>query len=108
MRMKVNKLSTNTLTLICGLTGFIILWVGLRVRENGPGTEVTYYTEMLLLVLGFYIWGWMGVVWAVRRDAPQFIRVRGRSAVIVGLILVISAWSIALYAFYLTDIRLLS
>jgi hypothetical protein len=55
MRMKVNKLSTNTLTLICGLTGFIVLWVGLRVRENGPGTEVTYYTEMLLLVLGFYL-----------------------------------------------------
>jgi hypothetical protein len=103
--MKRTILSTNTLTLICTLVGFLILWVGSLIKERGTGSEFEFYVEGVLLVLGFFLWGCTGLVWMVRKEAPQIVPVKGKPALVMGLMLVIFTWSIALYGIFVTVSR---
>ena len=57
--------------------------------------------DLLCIALCFFFIGCIGVISAIRRELPQFIPLLGRSALLMGIFLAVTSWSIALYAIYL-------
>jgi hypothetical protein len=102
VKMMNKRLPSKYLTVVFGLSGFLLAWIILKIRGSDTITPFYYYLQGLLASLTFFLWGCIGVLWIIRREAPQFIPLRGRPAVILGSILVALSWSVALYAIYLT------
>jgi predicted small integral membrane protein len=80
-----------------------LLWAYLADNYlNSPFEDIVNYLVTILMFLGM---GFTGMLWAVRREAPQGIMLKGRPAVIVGLTLCILSWFFALYALLLLVVR---
>ena len=106
--MKKKFTSTQALSMVTITAGFLILSIGALLKKIGTGSKLELFAEGIIVVTAFFIWGCTGIVWIVRREAPQGIILRGKPAVILGLILVISSWGISLYGLYLVIMRLIS
>lgn len=92
----VRKLSTRTLTLIFGLLAFGLLWLWMQLEPKFLG--LSSIMDPLVVFLFFFLSGCTGLVWYIRKEAFQGIRLRGRSAQVLGLIVLIWGWGLAILA----------
>lgn len=83
------------------MSGYLVMYLGVIINERGSDTELEYFFERMFFILGLIIWGCTGLVWMIRKEAPQAIPVKGRLAVILGISLFISTWSMAVYGIFL-------
>jgi len=98
--------STNSLTLLTILIAIAIAYLGIQVREYGFIAEPYIYMFNTLLIFAvFFLLGCTGALWVIRKEAPQIIQLRGKSAVIFGLVMMIGSWIIAMYALILLFIH---
>ena len=74
------QLSTVMLASIPGLTGFIVLWIWLYTGVIPP------QMDNLMNGVVFFIWSicFMIIIW--RKEAPLFITLEGKPAIIFGII----------------------
>lgn len=54
----------------------------------------------LCIAVGFFFWGCLGMIMIIRKEVPQIIMIKGKPAVILGLIFTVSSFGVTLYALY--------
>lgn len=99
--MSKRRMSTNMLAIVLGVPGLIIALIWARFKNTHPGFPYQYVGDTLSVFLLFSLWGILGIICAIRKEFPQVIVVKGKPAVILGLIFAAGSWFWALYALYL-------
>ncbi len=79
--------------------GFLVYGLGALIVTNISGIDLLV-VRGLAIIGAFFFWGCAGVVWAVRRERPDLITLRGIPAIIVGVIVAVFFWGWALWAFW--------
>jgi len=100
---------TEKLTLMLLLPSFLIAGLGFSLLENhliNPEWEYTF--QGVIIMVTSFLWGCCGMMWTIRKEVPQLITLRGKSAVFTGLFFTIVSWGEGIYALYLTVTHLLS
>jgi hypothetical protein len=101
--MKIS--STQQLSALLIFTGFIILSIGAIIRKISGGSDFEVFVEGFILVIGIFVWGCTGIVWIMQKEVPQFVPVRGKGAVLLGYLMIISCWGMAIYGLLLILLR---
>jgi len=99
--MSKQKMPTNVLAIVLGVPGLIIGLMWARFKNAHPGLPYQYVGDTLSVFLLFSLWGILGIICAIRKELPQVTMVKGKPAVILGLIFAAGSWFWALYALYL-------
>jgi hypothetical protein len=86
------RLSTMNLVAIPIIAGFICFLILLGTGGYHPGE----HKHDLLISLGFFFLGLSGVPIIIRKEFPGIFAVYGLHAVISGILILISSWSLAL------------
>jgi len=73
--------------------GMASLTIGAFIGNAGP---VANFIGRLLIVLGFFAFGLMGLPMMIRREMPWLIHVRGWIAVVEGVGLLVCGWVAAI------------
>jgi len=94
------KISTTALTLIFTLSGIGLLWLWMQLKPKLLG--LSSILEPLVIFLFFFLGGCTGLVWFIRKEALQVIPLRGTSAQVLGMTLLIVGWGFAIYTIWLT------
>lgn len=97
------KLSTNKLTIILWLPGFLlaVLWAYIK---DGNSIYIFDYIVAFLLFSGM---GLVGILWFVRKEAPQGTTLKGKPAMVIGATLAVISFFFAVYTLYLLIVYLL-
>lgn len=97
------KLSTNKLTIILWLPGFLlaVLWAYIK---DGNSIYIFDYVVAFLLFSGM---GLVGILWFVRKVAPQGTTLKGKPAMVIGATLAVISCFFAVYTLYLLIVYLL-
>ena len=92
------KVSTSALTLCFALLGFGIplLWTFLKPKLPGIAPIV----DPWVIFFFFFSAGCTGLLWLIRKEAPQVITLRGGSAQVLGATLLIAGWGLAIYTLW--------
>lgn len=99
----MNKLrSTTSLALLFGLTSFFIAVFWAQLAPQIPESAVKSIFDYSIVLIIFFLIGCLGAVFVQRKEVPHFGRVtKGNYAIFYGLLICISAWSVAFYALFL-------
>jgi hypothetical protein len=101
-RLYLRGISLRKWTLCLSLSGFGLLFLYLKIRGSITANNPASWVDSFVIALAFFAWGCVGFLWAYRREAIQGLGViRGASAFILGLILMVSSWGLALYSLLL-------
>jgi hypothetical protein len=98
--MRNKKLSTNALTVIFCVPILLILWAWSLIRNSLAGSEFQFIIDSGLLLIAFFLTGCCGVVWTIRKEAPQLFMLKGKPAVIMGITFVVFSFSLILLTIY--------
>ncbi len=89
----LSRMKTIHLVMLPVLSGlvpiFIFLWLGSAGYRD---TSMQYF----LLILTFFLWGFMGLPMIIRKEVPWLITIRGWPAVAEGILLVLIWWGVAI------------
>ena len=85
-------------TVILSLSGLLIPYLWSLLKEYVFSGETYKFVDGYIVALAFFIWGYLGLFWAYRRQVPQIVMVKGKPAFIMGTIMMIVGWSLALYS----------
>ncbi len=96
---RMRATSTMVLAAYFIFAGFLIYGLGALIVTNISGMDLLV-VRGLALIGTFFFWGCAGVVWAVRRERPDLITLRGIPAIIVGVLVTVFFWGWALWAFW--------
>ena len=80
----VSEIQTIYLVLVPAAIALLIIWLTL---EFGGGD--------LLIPLALFVWGFMGLPMIIRREVPWLITIRGRIAVLEGIVVMVLSWAAA-------------
>ena len=82
---------------VVGLLG-LFLWIELREELlKNIQTPFIQTVDLLIFILGFYLPGLGGVIVMARRELPQlFFTIRGKPAILLGALITIVFWGIAI------------
>ena len=96
----IHKISTRALTLYFILSAYALglLWVQLKPKLLGLSPIV----NPLIVFLFCFLHGCTGLVWFIRKEAAQLIPLRGVSAQVLGLVLLIVGWGLAILTLWVT------
>ena len=72
---------------------------------TNPWIEIPPHYANLIQLLGMscvmFIWGWLGIMVIVTRRFDQlFLTIRGKPAVVIGFLIIVAFWGIALGLFF--------
>ncbi len=97
--MKFRKLSTGALTLYFVLLayGLGLLWVQLKPKL----LWLSPIMAPLIVFLFFFLQGCAGLVWFIRKEAVQLIPLRGKPAQLLGAIVLIWGWGLAIFSLWM-------
>jgi uncharacterized RDD family membrane protein YckC len=99
--MSRRKLSTNTIFLIIGIPDFIMAVIWAKFKETFPTMLYSRIIDGVVIFLFFLVFGILGCICVMRKEMPQGgVMLKGRPAVILGSILAIVSWFLALFALY--------
>jgi hypothetical protein len=91
----LSRLGTGRLVLLFILAGLVPCAI-LRLVYGGHYSGTL--PEDILIGLMFTLWGCIGLTIVIRRETPGFIRIRGKWAVLEGLLVMACFWSIVVIA----------
>jgi uncharacterized protein YacL len=99
--MPRRKLSTNVIAILLGSSSAIIGVIWAKLRESFLDISYINIIDGLVTFMIFFLFGIFGLICAIRKEMPQgWIMLKGRPAVILGSLLAIVSWFLALYALY--------
>ena len=79
--------------------GFALLLSWIWISRNLFLEQAPLYITGFMAAIAAFLWGCIGLSWAVRQEAPQFfIFVNGKPAVVLGVALMLGWWGIAIAA----------
>ncbi len=92
---------------ILAMVGFVILVFWFLVREKLPDNFLVNFMSYVIAGTTFFLWGCVGLVSVIRQELLQVVVIRGKWAVIHGLILWIGCWLFSIWIVILFFSRLL-
>lgn len=98
IKLYMRKASLMKWTVILSLSGLLIPYLWSLLKEYVFSGETYKFVDGYIVALAFFIWGYLGLFWAYRRQVPQIVMVKGKPAFIMGTIMMIVGWSLALYS----------
>jgi hypothetical protein len=99
--MPRRKFSTNKIFLVLGIPDFILAVIWAKCKEVFPNMAYSQVIDGVVIFLFFLILGILGLISAIRKEMPQGgVMLKGSPAVILGSILTIVSWSLALVALF--------
>ena len=93
LRNMIAGARTDTLTLWTAGFGLAILGAWNLVQDQAAPANGAMIADVLVVVGVFYLWGIAGFIYALRREVPKFIVLRGIPALVLGLGMVTCFWS---------------
>jgi len=102
----LGKLSTATLVIYLGFGGIIIgcMWMITRKYLFAQGSPINFY-DVMMLSLAFLIEGLIGLVFIIKKEALQIIRLKGNKAVVLGILILGWSWLIIMYIIFYYYLR---
>ena len=97
-KLYMNKANVMKWSFYLSISGFLILYLWSLLKEYVLINEVYEFLDGYVVALGFFIWGWLGLFWAYRRQVPQIVMVKGKPAYIIGMFMMVGCWSLAIYS----------
>ena len=98
IKLFMNKANVMKWSFYLSITGFLILYLWSLLKEYVFSGNSYDFLDGFVLALGFLIWGCLGLFWADRRQVPQIVTVKGKPAYIIGLLMMMGCWSLAMYS----------
>jgi hypothetical protein len=96
---RLNTMSTMKLMWLCGLVGLGFMLGGMFVFNTGGfGKQIGGF----FLPLGFLVWGLIGIPMIIRRELPWSIPIRGRIAVVQGIVLLVTGIVLSVFLWIVT------
>lgn len=94
-RLWLRKINLWLWTIALNLSGWVILSLGLMVNSYWE-SSIQEVVVNLSMSVAFLIWGFMGFLWALRRQIPHSFRSeRGNGAFIMGALMMIVFWGMS-------------
>ncbi|MCI0520716.1 MAG: hypothetical protein L0Z70_10745 [Chloroflexi bacterium] len=101
-RLYLRRISLSKWSLLLFLLGFGLLFLFSKIRGPITANNPANWVDSFVIAFAFFAWGCVGFLWAYRREAIQGLGViRGTPAFILGLLLMVSGWGLALYGLLL-------
>jgi hypothetical protein len=98
--MTKEKISTNILTIGFGGAGFILAGllpiISKFTNDTFPGVSIDLINS-IFAACALFLLGCVGIIWVIRQEAPQIILMKGRSATLLGWLVALIFWGLALY-----------
>lgn len=92
---RLSSLGTGWLVLLFIVAGSVPFAI-LRLVYGGHYSGT--WPEDILIGLAFTLWGCIGLPIVIRRETPGLVRIRGKWAVVDGLLVMLCFWSIVVIA----------
>lgn len=93
------KISIHSITLVLAGKGFLLLLIWAINFEEWQAIPVLF--SHLLLITAFFLFGLLGLIYAIRQEIPQISMIRGGTARILGVAISVFWWCLGFYAIYL-------
>jgi hypothetical protein len=100
IKLYMNKANVMKWSFNLSISGFLILYVWVLLKEHVFKNSVSTL-DGYIMALAFFIWGFMGLFWAYRKQVPQGIMVKGQPAYIIGISTMVVSWSLAFYSLFI-------
>lgn len=98
IKLYMNKANVMKWTFYLSISGFLILYLWSLLKDYIFSGKSYEFFDGFVVALAFLIWGYMGLFWAYRRQVPQVVIVKGKPAYIIGMLIMIVCWSLAIYS----------
>jgi hypothetical protein len=96
-KLYMNKANVMRSSFNLSISSFIILGIWASIKELFKIDTYVFF-DSYILALASFIWGYLGLFWAYRRQVPQIVTVKGKPAFIIGMSMMIIGWSLTLFS----------
>jgi hypothetical protein len=97
-KLYMNKANVMKWSFGLSISWFIVLGIWFFLIRDLLKINFYPFLDYYVLALAFFIWGYLGLFWAYRRQVPQVVMVKGKPAFIIGMFMMIGCWSLSIYS----------
>lgn len=96
-KLYMNRANVRKASFYLSISSFVLLGIWTLIKKL---LQIDTYIvlDSYIVALAFFLWGYVGLFWAYRRQVPQIVTLKGKPAFLIGISMMVVGWSLALYS----------